>query len=64
MGLSDIKEEGAWLWDNGYPLYGNLTMNMVNEDDRYGCPAANCVAAVTQTETLVFEDFYCDSIKH
>nr|XP_011434804.2 CD209 antigen-like protein D [Crassostrea gigas] len=65
VGLSDIQEEGAWVWDNGCPLDGNTTMNMFdNEDDRYGCPAANCVAAVTQTGTLIFEDFCCDSIKH
>lgn len=66
VGLGDIKEEGAWMWDNGCPLDGNTTVNMTfdNEDARYDYPAANCVAAVYQTGTLIFEDFCCDSIKH
>lgn len=47
MGLSDIKEEGVWVWDNGCLLDGNIIMNMFdNEDDWYGCFVVNCVVVV------------------
>lgn len=61
MGPSDIKEECVVV---GQRMSARWQYNNEHGVDRYGCPAANCVAAVPQTGILIFEHFCCDSIKH
>lgn len=51
MGPSDIKEECVVV---GQRMSARWQYNNEHGVDRYGCPAANCVAAVPQTGILIF----------